>query len=102
MKKLILRDLRYKSMHFVNPELMLNLDKYFKEGLEEDMNQVYVFAGFMKPGRHCLAVAYPDREEDFLEPDLKYYTHKIVIPSREDDVTPFIKDTKMRTVVRTF
>ena len=26
VKKLILRDLRYKNTHFVNPELMLNLD----------------------------------------------------------------------------
>ena len=66
------------------------------------MNEVYVFAGFMKPGRQCLAVAMTCRnKEDGLE-DLQYFTHKIVIPHREDDVSHFSKENKISKVVRTF
>ena len=39
-------------MHMVNPELLLNLDKYFDDDEEEENpNQVYVTAMFHKPGR---------------------------------------------------
>ena len=30
-KKLILRDLRYKNMHMINPDLLVNLDKHFDD-----------------------------------------------------------------------
>ena len=51
VKKLIIRDLRYKNMHFINPELMHNMDEYYEPGWEEELNEIYVFAEFMKPGR---------------------------------------------------
>ena len=41
IKKIILRDLLYKKMHFVNAEMLDLLDK----GLEDtEENQIYVFA----------------------------------------------------------
>ena len=29
IKKVILRDLKYPKMHFINPDLMLNMDEYY-------------------------------------------------------------------------
>ena len=48
VKKIILRDLLYKKMHFVNAEMLELLDK----GLEDtEENQIYVFAQYFKHGR---------------------------------------------------
>ena len=48
VKKIILRDLLYKKMHFVNADMLDLLDK----GLEDtEENQIYVFAQYFKHGR---------------------------------------------------
>ena len=64
VKKLILRDLKYRNLHLINPELMLNLDCYYDDPDEEKENEVWVFYGFMRPGRQCFAVVYPDIDEE--------------------------------------
>ena len=102
MKKLILRDLSYKNLHIVNPKLMLNLDQQYDEGRSEMLNEVYVFVGFMKPGRQCYAVAYPHPEEENTFDEMTYYTHKMVVPHRIDDVVHFVKPTRISKVVRLF
>ena len=81
---------------------MLNLDVQYEEGLEEEMNDLYVFAGFMKPGRQWYAVAYPDSDDAQTGEGLKYYTHKMVVPHRVDDVSHFVKEMKISKVVRKF
>ena len=50
IKKIILRDLKYSKMQLINPELMLNIDKYDYDN-NRSFNQVYCFIEFMKPGR---------------------------------------------------
>jgi len=40
----------YPKMQFINSELMLNMDS--ADGtLDRELNQVYVFAAFMRPGK---------------------------------------------------
>lgn len=48
VKKIIIRDLLYKKMQFVNPEMLDLLDT---GEAEEEGNKIYVFAQFFKPGR---------------------------------------------------
>ena len=81
MKRVILKNTRYPKLNIINPELMLNLDEYYEEIEQQEDNEVYVFAGFMKPGRQCYAIAVPDKDEDG-EDELRYFTHKSVIPYR--------------------
>ena len=57
---MILRDLKYSDMCIVKSELMLNLDVFYEDPHEQDLNQVYVAAGFLKPGKQSYAVAIPE------------------------------------------
>ena len=47
-------------MCIVKSELMLNLDVFYEDPHEQDLNQVYVAAGFLKPGKQSYAVAIPE------------------------------------------
>ena len=60
VKRLILRDIKYPNLFMINPELMVSMDDDFEEQEEIDLNQVYVFAGFMRPGRQLFTVIVPD------------------------------------------
>ena len=43
----------------------------------------------------------PEKDENG-EDELRYFTHKAVVPYREDDVSKFTKDAKTQLIVRTF
>ena len=66
------------------------------------MNQVYVFAGFMKPGKQCYSIAFPGIDDSDGEPELQYYVHKAVIPLRMSDLSHWSKNSKTSVVIRTF
>ena len=49
IKKILLRDLLYRKMHFVNQELLESLDT--GEAWDSEEHHVYVFTQFFPPGR---------------------------------------------------
>ena len=55
----------------------------------------------MRPGRQCYAIAAYGDHEDGGEV-IQYYTHKVVIPHREDEVLNFAKEAKTQLIVRSF
>ena len=102
VKKLILRDLRYSDTHLINPQLMLNIDEYFEDPEEQALHEVYIFAGFMKPGKQCYSIAIPGTDLTDGQPDLQYFTHKAIIPNKLSDVSHFSQADKQSKVVREF
>ena len=94
MKKLILRDMIYKKMHFINADIIDLLDK----GLEDtDENQIYVFAQYFKPGRQNFVTCILDENQD-----MQYFTHKLVVQKRDEDVPNNVKEIRTTTLERTF
>ena len=96
VKRAILRDLRYSKMQMINPELMLNIENQDAD-FDQDANEVYVFAAFMRPGKQFYSVCLSDAEND-----LQYFTHKMVVKKREEDIPLFVKEIKNRVIVRVF
>ena len=94
VKKVILRDLRYKKMQFFNAELLDLLDRGENDA---DQNQIYVFAQFFKPGRQTIATCIIDKENDLL-----FFAHNFVINKREEVVPNFIKNIKTTAIIRQF
>ena len=43
---------------------MVSMDDDFEDNEEKELNQVYVFAGFMRPGRQLFTVIVPDINVD--------------------------------------
>lgn len=81
IKKIILRDLRFKHMQFFNAELLDNLDT---GETDSEQNQIYVFAEFFPSGRQPLAIVIQDEEQD-----LQFFTHKLVTLKRLEEVPNF-------------
>lgn len=77
----------YPKMQFVNSELMTNMDNA-DEDFDQELNQVYVFAAFMRPGKQTYAMCVPEKEKNA---GLTYFTHKTIIHKREEDIPLFIK-----------
>lgn len=94
VKKIIIRDLLYKKMQFFNPELLTKLDTGEADSPE---HQVFVFAQFFTSGRQTYATAVIDEDQD-----LQFFTHKIVVPKRDEDVPNFVKLIRTTPIVRTF
>ena len=63
VKRIIIRDLRYKKMQLVNAELMLNIENQDAD-FDLDANEVFVFAQFLKPGKQVYSVCFPDKQDD--------------------------------------
>ena len=93
VKKIIMRDLLYKRMQFFNAELLELLDK----GEAVGENQIYVYAQFFRPGRQTIAICVIDEEKD-----LQYFTHKLVVTKREEEVPNFIKHIRTTAIIRLF
>lgn len=52
IKTVIIREMRFRYPNFINVELITNLEDAIRQDpIERQMNQVYVFPAFMKPGR---------------------------------------------------
>ena len=59
VKKIILRDLKYKNMQFINADMMDLMDTGEADAEE---NQIYVFAQFFPPGRQTFVTCIIDEE----------------------------------------
>ena len=81
---------------------MLNIDEYFEDPDEQALHEVYIFAGFMKPGKQCYSVAIPGTDHTDGQPELQYFTHKAIIPLKESDVSHFSQAEKNSKVERVF
>ena len=46
-------------------------------------------------------MAYPGRDEDD-EDEIQYFTHKVVIPHRLEEIKYFAKDAKTELIIRKF
>ena len=98
IKRIIIRDMLYPKMQFINADLILNLDNN-AEDYDRELNKVYAFVQLMKPGRQMYAMCVP---EDDKELGMTYFTHKTIIHKREEDVNLFVKAVKINTNVRKF
>ena len=61
-----------------------------------------MYAGFMRPGRQLFSVLVPDINQQQQTVELSYFTHKIVVPKRIDEIPHFAKAAKTKINVRTF
>ena len=61
VKKVILRDLSYKQMQIVNPEILETLDS---GAVASEDNKIYVFAQFFKPGKGVFTTCVLDEDQD--------------------------------------
>ena len=85
-------------MQFVNPELMLNLDNEDAD-FDEDLNKVYAFIQFMRPGRQTYVTCMPETEKS---DGMTYFTHRAIINNREEEIPLFVKADKTHKTVRKF
>ena len=70
-------------MFFVNADMLKLLDKGLEDTVE---NQIYVFAQYFKPGKQNFVTCIVDEDQD-----LQFFTHKLVVQKRDEDVPNFIK-----------
>ena len=56
------------------------------------MDQVYCFPSFLRQGKHIYVVAVPDEDGN-----PEYFSHRIIVRQREEDIPNFIKSTKILT-----
>ena len=56
----------------------------------------------MRPGRQLFTVLVPDVNREQQTVELSYFTHKIVVPKRIDEIPHFAKAAKTKINVRTF
>ncbi len=98
IKTVIIREMRFRQPNFINVELISNLEDAIRQDpIERQMNQVYVFPAFIKPGRQIYAVAYPDERRN-----PSFFVHKLIVKPREELVPHFVKETKISKVGRQF
>ena len=84
----------YRHILFINADMLEMLDK---GETETDNTQLYVFAQFFKPGRQNYVTCVVDEDDD-----LQFFSHKIIVPKRDEVVPNIQKYIRTIPVIREF